>query len=730
MPLFRARSGATLDGPVRTMSVAPPAGWRQVDAINQDPLSLVQWTPKTPKCSTGAASRLSLYAVDVGREGPQRLMQKWFPTAIRFNVAPVESGFVLVRAEPDRGSANTVIAYPVSDEHITPLAGWIGGVKIVFVAESTTLNLEELEEVTRQAIRNRFPVRAKDVFSSDTPYVLFGKKWHKALQDRLDAAAKKNQPHALVSKAFALFGESGAFVPAGQNFLQQAAENGHDLAKMDLIRLHRRGLLSVDIGSETLATWATDLAKKGSEDAKFWATESRPFDEDENKIPELDPLKNLANCGQPEARRQWAKKQVQSFNSKERYAGRMTVVNLMAEPPLEGTLPITTRVPRAADAPAIEQLKAAAVLKTACPNEDDPDDALFVKKRDFKIHKSFVKNKAATAAILTAPEVEDFPELREAGKLDTLANAGDRQKLKQALNLACKWSGGEEDRQQLVIELAARRDGLGKWKRFRACEIIQEPSMAGFCRAKVLKQTKINHETRFNDILIAAGLSSAEAPQTVVAAQALRAKAQQFFDKLLEKSYDQAKSIREKSELDETRKQMESEFMALLAATLNKDDRMSLQSQIGDVVTGRRLLVLPAESADATFSLRRQAPSPKFLKKELERLEARLKETLLTIEEAAKEDISKEFKQGLRDAHTAWTEYQKSYLGFVEVIRETHPLAPNQTQAAQLWFYIEGVYYLEKIRDRQISRVIPDEEDETFDDFEDPIRAISSESED
>lgn len=728
-PMFRAKSGENLEGPMRTMSIAAPVGWRQVSKLNQDPLSLGQWTPSAPKCATGASSRLSVYAVDVGREGPHKLMQKWLPSALRFNVAPVEAGFVIVRAEADRGAANTVVAYPVSDETITPLAGWIGGVKIVFVAESTTMTLDELESVTRQAIRKRYPVRAKDVFNIDSPYVLFAKKWHKSLAERFEQATKKNKPNALVSRAYALFGESNAFVPAGQNFLQIAAENGHDLAKMDLIRLHRRGLMSVDISAETLSAWSSDLAKKGAEDAKFWATEARPFDEDEEKIPGLDSLKKLAQCGQPEARRLWAKKQVQSFNAKERYAGRMTVVNLMAEPPLEGTLPITTRVPRAVDAPAIEQLKAAAVLKTACPNEDDPDDSLFVKKGDFKVHKSFAKNKAATEAILTAPEAEEFPELNEAKKLDKLANAGDRKLLQQAVAMACRWSGGEEDRQQLVIELAARRDGLGKWRRFRACEIIQEPSMAGFCRAQVLKQTKLNLDTRFNDILIAAGLSSAEAPQIVVAAQGLRRKANEFFEKLLAKSYEQASSIPEKSELDETRRQMESEFMGLLAATLNKEDGMSLTSQMGDVVTGRRLLVMPAESADASFSLKRQAPSPKFIKKELERLDARLKETLLSIDEAAKEDISPEFKKGLREAHTAWLEYQKAYTSFANKIQETHPQAAGQTEAAQLWFFIEGVYYLEKIRDRQISRVVPDDADIEYGDIEDPIREISSDPE-
>lgn len=726
-PMFRAKSGANLDGPIRTMAIAPPKGWRQVNAINQDPLSLGQWTPASPICATGASSRLSIYAVDVGREGPHKLMQKWLPSALRFNVTPVESGFVLVRAETDRGSANTVVAYPISDELITPLAGWIGGVKIVFVAESTNLSLAELESITRQAIRNRYPVSAGAVWNLDTPYVLFGKKWHKSLNERFEQAAQKNKPNALVSRAYALFGESGAFVPAGQNFLQQAAESGHDLAKLDLIRLHRRGLLTVDLPEETLAAWAADLAKKGAEDAKFWATEARPFDEDEDKIPNQDSLKMLARCGQPEAQRLWAKKQVQSFSAKERYEGRMTVINLIAEPPLEGTLPITTRVPRAVDAPAIEQLKAAAVLKTACPNEDDPDASLFVKKADFKVHKSFAKNQAATAEILTAPEAAEFPELNEAKKLDKLANAGDRKKLKEALRLACKWSGGEQDREQLVIELAARRDGIGKWKRFRACEIIEEPSMAGFCRNQVLKQTKLNLDTRFNDILIAAGLSSAEAPQTVVAAQSLRKKANDFFDKLLEKSYQQASSLREKSELDETRRQMESEFMSLLAATLNKETGMSLYSQVGDVVTGRRLLVLPADSADASFSLKRQAPSQKFLKTELERLEARLNETLLTIDEAAKEDLSKDFKKGLREAHTSWVEYQKAYSAFVEKIKATHPQVSNHQLATELWFYIEGIYYLEKVRDRQIGRVVPDEEDVDYQDVEDPIRAISSE---
>lgn len=721
-PLFRSRLGDGSAGAVRTVGVKPPKGWRVVDTINRDPLSLAQWVPNQPKCSTGAATRISVYAVDVGSQGPHRLVQRWLPSANSFQVVAPESGFAIVRAhttvradsEAADGAAQTVIAYPYSEQFITPLAGWVGGVNILFVAESTSTSLDELEQSLRQTIRGRYAVSAKAVHAIDQPFVLFGKKWHKALQARWQEAEKKKQPLALVSQAYALFGEAGAYVPQGQNLLLKAAEMGHDPSKMDLVRLARRSLMTVDVAPEMLEAWENDLAKKGSEDAKFWSAERGLMAEetDKNQVT----MRGLANCGQPEAKRFWTKTQVQSFNSRERYLGRLAVVNMMQEPPLEATLPITTRVPRAVEAPAIQQLKEAAVLKTACPNEDDPDETLFVKKTDFKTAKSFKRNQKLKAQSLEQPEEEEFPELKEASRMDRLANAGSQAQLKDALKIACKWSGSETDRQNLIVELAIRRDGLGKWKRFRSCSVIKEHQMAKVCRDRDLKQAKINLDTRFNNILIAAGMSYDEAPEAVTAATVFRKKAMEFADRLLEKSYAQATSVRETKELDEIRYSLESEFMSLLGATLNREDAMGLESQIGEVVTGRRLLMLPAEDGNMDFALKRQAPTEKFLKRELERLEARLKDTMQSIQEADKIDLSPSFKEGLSSAREAWEEYRKAHARFVAKVAEAHPHVSRHGAAAQLWFHIEGVYYFEKLRDRQMSRV-PDS----------GLRAVSSE---
>ena len=202
--LFRARSGESA-GSIRSVTVKTPAGWRRVTAINQDPLSLAQWTPKDPTCSTGAASRLSLYAVDVGRSGPNKLVQKWFPDALKFNVTEPERGFIIVRAEAEPNKTQAVIAYPLSDEHITPLAGWIGGVNVVFIAESTSQTVEQLEEVVRGAIRDQLAVKTANAKAMDVPFVLFNDKWHKSLGDRLDLASKRGEPNALVSKAYSMF---------------------------------------------------------------------------------------------------------------------------------------------------------------------------------------------------------------------------------------------------------------------------------------------------------------------------------------------------------------------------------------------------------------------------------------------------------------------------------------------------------------------------------------------
>lgn len=702
--LFRSRSGNFSAGTIRSVSVHSPTGWRRVGAINQDPLSLAQWTPKELMCSTGAASRLSLYAVDVGRKGPAKLLQKWFPDALKFHVAEPERGFVIVRAETEADKPQSVIAYPLSDEHITPLAGWVGGVNVLFIAESTSLPVEKLEETVREAIRGQVAVKTENARGIDVPYVLFNDKWHKSISDRLEQGVKSGEPNAMVSKAYSMFNDADGFVPPGQQLLYKAAEKGHALAQLDLIRLSRRELLTLDIPETKLNAWSKSLAEAGADDARFWETENRPFDEVDAKIPKLDNLKKLATCGQPEARRVWAKHLVESFKAGDRFNGRNIVIGLIKNPPLEGTLPITTRVPRAVEAPANEQLKAAALLKTACPNEDDPEQDLFASGDDFKIAKR-LKNGAGEKAPASV-EDEDakaFPELKEASVLDKMVNSGSMKTLKEAQKLACGWSGSSEDRDRLVIEIAARHnDGFGKWRRFRSCDVIKENVMAGVCRDRQFKQDRTNAEFRYRDILVTA---PAELRNSIAN---LRSKSAAFHEAILQKSYDVAHTVAEKSELDRTRRDMEVEFLNLVAATLNQD----LQNQMADVVTGRKLLILPPSEEDTSFTLKRQPASSTFMKKEAERLEARMGETMKSISEADSEDLNKDFKKGLNTAYEAWKAYRDSYAAFASKLGEHGINSAAAQSAANLWFHIEGIYYFEKIRDRELNRVeVPPEAD-------------------
>ncbi|CAN5385811.1 hypothetical protein BH10BDE1_BH10BDE1_22540 [soil metagenome] len=699
--LFRARSGDFSVGTMRSVSVNPPKGWARVNTINQDPLSLAQWTPKDLACATGTASRLSLYAVDVGPLGAQKLMQKWFPDALKFHVSEQERGFVIVRAEAEPNRTQAVIAFPLSDQHITPLSGWIGGVNVLFVAESTVIPADKLEETVRQAIRSQIAVRTPNAKAMDKPFVLFNSKWHKSLADRLEEASKRGEPNALVSRAYSMFNDADGFVPVGQALLLKAAEKGHALAQLDLIRLSRRSLLTIEVPDAKLSQWSTSLATSGAEDARFWSMENRPWDEAESKVPGHDTVQKLAKCGQPEARRLWAKHLVQSFKAPDRFNGRNIVMALMRAPPLEGTLPITTRPPRAVEGPATDELKAAALLKTACPHEEDPEQDLFAGGDDFKIEKRKSKKSLKTEKVVS--EADDFPELKEAALLDKMVNSGSMKTLKEAQKLACNWKGGVEDRNSIVVEIAARQnDGFGKWRRFRACDVIKENVMAGVCRDKEVTQAKLNAEMRYRDILVTV------APELRNPLANLRAKATTFQDTLLAQSYAVTKNVREKSELDRVRKQMETEFLDLVGATMNQN----LQSDIRDVITGRRLLLLPTQEEEAMFTLKRQPASASFMKKELERLELRMKDTIASIEEADKEDINKEFKKSLMDAHEAWTAYRASYAAFAAKLGESGVnVAPLQA-AADLWFHIEGIYYFEQIRDREINRAdIPPEKE-------------------
>ena len=129
-----------------------------------------------------------------------------------------------------------------------------------------------------------------------------------------------------------------------------------------------------------------------------------------------------------------------------------------------------------------------------------------------------------------------------------------------------------------------------------------------------------------------------------------------------------------------------------------------MQNQIRDVVTGRRLLLLPPSIDEATFSLVRQPASAAFMKKELVRLDGRMKETLRSIEEADREDLSKAFKKGFATSYDAWKAYRESYAKFSAKLLEVGATTASDQAAAELWFHIEGIYYFERLRDHEINR--------------------------
>lgn len=690
--LFRTRAGENGDGALHAVTLRPTAGWKRVEEIDRDPLSLAQWTSSRTQCSTGASSRISLYAVDVGRNGPNKLMQKWFPEAVKFNVRAPERGFVIVQAEAESRKQQNVIAYPLSDSRITPLAGWIGGVQMVVVAESTTLSINELEDVLRQMLRNPVPIRTKNPAKVDLPFVLANSKWHKALAKRIDEGSKNGLPNALLSQAHAFFADGSGFVPAGQLLLLKAAEGQNRLAQLDLIRLSRRGLLAASISDKPFAEWTKELADLGSEDARYWVAAERKFDEDEAKMS-LKPLQDLATCGHPEARRAWAKHLVYAFTKREQAQGRNLVLSIMQSPALEGTLPLTTRVPRAVEAPEFASLKATALLKSACSEDGDPEEVLFAQKADFKVHHSLVQQ---AAMVPMAANTDAFPELREARRIDQLVSTGEKSKINAALLSACRWNGTEADRDRLVTEVVARRDGIGRWQRFRTCEIITDGRLAGACREQRLSQIRINLDQRL------AKTKQQIPAQAVKAFDALRENATSYFDSMLIRSFEQATTA-EKVELDQVREQMENEFYDVIVATLG--DR--LDDQIKDVVTGRKLLLLPPEEDADMFSLKRPKGSTLLLQSELAKLQERMTETMKSIETADRLDMDKAFKKSLLTARAHWLNYQSSFDEFVSKLGSIGVNAAQTKVAAALWFHIEGIYYFEKIRDRQINRSTP-----------------------
>ncbi|MDX9731417.1 MAG: hypothetical protein RBT63_06580, partial [Bdellovibrionales bacterium] len=215
------------------------------------------------------------------------------------------------------------------------------------------------------------------------------------------------------------------------------------------------------------------------------------------------------------------------------------------------------------------------------------------------------------------------------------------------------------------------------------------------CREQTAKQASVNREARYRRLKNAA-------PNSLHAAlDELRDRAYEFHDRLMKRSYEVTSRVSERSELDQIRAQMDSEFLSLVEATLNE----RLKNQIEDVVTGRRLLLLPPDIEAATFTLKRQPASQAFMKRELAKLEAHMKQTMASIASADHEDVDRKFKSEFAAAHEAWKRYRKSNEAFGErVTSATGRSVASVKTAGDLWFHIEGIYYFEQLRDREIGR--------------------------
>ena len=677
--MFRA------NGPV---ALVPPAPWKFVGPLNRDPISVAQWA-RGQECSSGASQRLTLFNVDMGLSGPQRLVQRWFTNAHRLQVLAPEAGFILIKAE-SANSTSGVLAFPESDRVITPVLGWIGGVKVVLVGEAASANdLVSLEADLRTTLRSMRKVSARKSRSLDIPYVLAAKSWNKFLVTELKRNAEK-QPNAKMSLAYGHFNEASGFVPAGQEWLRKAALEGHGPAQAELLRLSRAEMLAVGIDTEQLVKWSSELADSGHIEERFIAALNRPFDPNET-TEHLKPLEPLVSCGHREARLIWAKHLAESFDQKERGAGKRLVMRLMQTPMLESELPVHVRVPVKTFAPTLATLKKAALLKAACVEEPDAD--LFVKKSDFAIPKQ----RPVAAATVSLLESDPFPELRAARELDKLVNSGDRKKLRKAQRLACDWAGSEKDREELIVEVRARRDGFGRWKRFRTCDAVTDGKMVATCAEQENRQASINNEVQFQKLLRLAGPARTE--QLVE----LRTLATAYGEAIWRAAQTRAEAT-ERREVDRLRNQVEAEFIGMVKALLSN----SLEREVGEALTAKRLLVLQAKGGSADVAIFRQPASSGFMRKEQLRLEARMAETMKAIDEADRDDLNTEFKKEVKLAMKAWAQYKTKFETLsVQVQSDPAVLAQSADArfAATVWFYVAGIDRLEQLRDRELGRV-------------------------
>lgn len=678
--MFRA------NGPV---ALFPPAPWKHVGPLNRDPLSIAQWV-RGQECSSGSSQRLTLFNVDMGLSGPQRLVQRWFASAHRLQVLAPEAGFVLIKAE-SANSTSGVLAFPESDRAITPVLGWIGGVKVVLVGETASANdLVTLEADIRATLRSMRKVTAKNSRSLDKPYVLNAKTWNKSLAAELKRAAEK-RPNAKMSLAYGHFSEAAGFVPAGQEWLRKAAIAGHGPAQAERIRLSRADILAVGIDTELLTKWSAELAAAGHVDERFIAAVNRPFDPNET-TEHLKPLEELVSCGHREAKLIWAKHLAESFDKKERDAGKRLVMRLMQTPMLESELPVYGRAPLKTDAPTLVTVKKAALLKNACVEEPETD--LFVKKSDFMIPKQ----RPVAAATLSLLESDPLPELRAARELDKLVNSGDRKKLRTAQRIACEWAGSEKDREELIVEVRARRDGFGRWRRFRTCDAVTDSKMVATCAEQENRQASINNEVQFQKLLKLAG------PARTEELVELRALATAYGEAIWRAAQARAEET-ERREIDRIRNQVEAEFVGMAKALLSN----SLEREVGEALTAKRLLVLQPEDGRADFAIFRQPASSGFMRKEQLRLEARMAETMKSIDDADRDDLDTEFKKQVKQAMAAWAQYKTKFeiLSAQVQSSDSAALAPTSDArfAATVWFYVAGIDRLEQLRDRELGRV-------------------------
>lgn len=669
-----------------TVRIGSVKGWRRLGAAEMPSLSLAAWVPTVQnsgrECSDGSPSRITAYIVDVGRFTPQKLMQAWFPRAIRYDALGQESEFILISAEQDQSSDHriqTVVAVSGDSNQLTPLIGRTPGLRLVFVAESTALNKEALQQGLRQVLTAQIPTAAAPMLvRRNQPIVKLGKTWSPGVEKHLEIGVKAEQPEAMMSLAYGLFLDAKGLVPGGQKWVVRAAEKGHLAARLELIRLKKRGLLTVDLSNETLSRWQSELSELGNSEARYLQAYQHLMQNlDQPKAEHVRPLHKLGACGQPEARRHYAKTLMESFKPKTARKGQYLVVDLMLKPPLQLTVPPLIRQTRADwDAPEIEELKQAALLRSACTGDEDPDPSLYVKKEDFSLKKRKRVLKQSERQLEVAKQIQ---------LIDQLANGGSKAKVKQALSVACNWMGAEVDRERLIVELRAREIGLGQWVRMRSCDHVTDERTRLVCRDQQLKKTELVHQIRMRKL-------RKLVPQNAIELLAkLESSALDFHQNLLSPGYERA-GWAEKRELDDIASQLNQEFAALVSSTISGQ----VSQEIRDVVTSRSLLLVP-EAVNGSVSVARKPATVGLLKFELEKLKAKLTETLAEVDAAALDDLSPRAKEGFKLAHASWQNYLKSYEDFATAVGAS-TLEPN------VWLHMQGLYFFEKIKEIEMSR--------------------------